>query len=188
MPRRYVDYLASDGFTDMNTISTIGSFLLGASTLPFLYNVMKSMRGPKVTTDDPWGYGRSLEWATSCPPPRHNFLELPRIRSESPGLRPALPARRRDGPADRGQEPARPGLGEPDLEGGTGGERDEGRGLAVRGRVLLLRDLGGRSTGMLAEEPVGTVALAFTAGLAFLVGYYLLFTARRIDPRPEDSK
>ena len=42
--------------------------------------------------------------------------------------------------------------------------------------------------GLLAEEPVGTVALAFTAGLAFLVGYYLLFTARRIDPRPEDSK
>jgi hypothetical protein len=42
--------------------------------------------------------------------------------------------------------------------------------------------------GLLAEEPVGTVALAFTAGLAFLIGYYLLFTARRIDPRPEDSK
>ena len=37
-----------------------------------------------------------------------------------------------------------------------------------------------------SEEPVGTVALAFTAGLAFLVGYYLLFTARRIDERPED--
>lgn len=41
--------------------------------------------------------------------------------------------------------------------------------------------------GVLAEEPVGTVALAFTAGLAFLIGYYMLFTARRIDPRPEDS-
>ena len=39
---------------------------------------------------------------------------------------------------------------------------------------------------LLAGEPVGTVALAFTAGLAFLVGYYLLFTARRIDERPED--
>ncbi len=37
--------------------------------------------------DDPWGYGRSLEWATtSCPPPRHNFLSLPRIRSESPAF------------------------------------------------------------------------------------------------------
>jgi hypothetical protein len=39
-----------------------------------------------------------------------------------------------------------------------------------------------------AEEPVGTVALAFTAGLAFLIGFYLLFTGTRIDPRPEDRK
>ena len=37
-----------------------------------------------------------------------------------------------------------------------------------------------------AEEPIGTVALGFCAALSFLVGYYLLFTARRIDPRPED--
>jgi hypothetical protein len=40
---------------------------------------------------------------------------------------------------------------------------------------------------LLSEEPVGTVALAFTSGLAFLTGYYLLFTARRIDRRPEDN-
>ena len=35
MPRRVADYLPSDGFTFLNQISTIGSFLLGASTLPF---------------------------------------------------------------------------------------------------------------------------------------------------------
>jgi Cytochrome c oxidase subunit IV len=40
---------------------------------------------------------------------------------------------------------------------------------------------------LLSEEVVGTVALAFTSGLAFLTGYYLLFTARRIDRRPEDT-
>ncbi|MER8183878.1 cytochrome c oxidase subunit I [Kitasatospora sp. NPDC094015] len=87
MPRRYADYLASDGFTTLNTVSTIGSFLLGLSTLPFLYNVWKTTKdGEKVEVDDPWGYGRSLEWATSCPPPRHNFVTLPRIRSESPAF------------------------------------------------------------------------------------------------------
>ncbi|MEU1050503.1 cytochrome ubiquinol oxidase subunit I, partial [Streptomyces sp. NPDC005897] len=42
--------------------------------------------GKKIEVDDPWGYGRSLEWATSCPPPRHNFRTLPRIRSESPAF------------------------------------------------------------------------------------------------------
>ncbi len=36
--------------------------------------------------DDPWGFGNSLEWATSCPPPRHNFTELPAIRSERPAF------------------------------------------------------------------------------------------------------
>ena len=60
--------------------------LLGASTLVFLYNVWKSRNHPLVNTDDPWGWGRSLEWATSCPPPRHNFTSIPRIRSESPAF------------------------------------------------------------------------------------------------------
>ncbi|MEU4894792.1 cytochrome c oxidase subunit I [Streptomyces sp. NPDC044780] len=87
MPRRYVDYLAADGFTTLNTVSTIGSFLLGLSTLPFVYNVWRTGKyGKRVATDDPWGWGRSLEWATSCPPPRHNFLTLPQIRSESPAF------------------------------------------------------------------------------------------------------
>ncbi|MFF8600302.1 cytochrome c oxidase subunit I [Streptomyces sp. NPDC015232] len=87
MPRRYADYLDADGFTALNTVSTIGAFLLGLSTLPFLYNVWHTWRyGEKVGTDDPWGFGRSLEWATSCPPPRHNFTEVPRIRSESPAF------------------------------------------------------------------------------------------------------
>ncbi|MDN3270627.1 cytochrome c oxidase subunit I [Streptomyces sp. MA15] len=87
MPRRYADYLAADGFTGLNTVSSIGAFLLGLSTLPFLYNVWKTaQKGEKIEVDDPWGYGRSLEWATSCPPPRHNFVTLPRIRSESPAF------------------------------------------------------------------------------------------------------
>jgi len=87
MPRRYADYLASDGFTALNSISTIGAYVLGASTLPFIWNVFKSYRfGEIVNVDDPWGYGNSLEWATSCPPPRHNFTELPRIRSERPAF------------------------------------------------------------------------------------------------------
>jgi cytochrome c oxidase subunit 1 len=87
MPRRYFDYLESDGFTTLNTISTIGAYILGASTLPFIYNVFKSYRyGETTDADDPWGYGSSLEWATTTPPPRHNFKELPRIRSERPAF------------------------------------------------------------------------------------------------------
>ncbi|EFV14338.1 cytochrome c oxidase subunit I [Segniliparus rugosus] len=87
MARRYADYLPSDGFTTLNMVSTVGAFILGASMIPFLWNVLRSARfGEPVEVDDPWGYGSSLEWATSCPPPRHNFLEIPRIRSERPAF------------------------------------------------------------------------------------------------------
>ncbi|HZX04627.1 cytochrome c oxidase subunit I [Kribbella sp.] len=86
MPRRYADYKPSDGFTTLNQVSSVGAFILGASMLPFFYNIYKSRRSPRVEVDDPWGWGRSLEWATSCPPPRHNFNSLPRIRSESPAF------------------------------------------------------------------------------------------------------
>ena len=78
MPRRYADYLPSDGFTTLNVVSTIGAFTLGISTLPFLWNVFRSYRyGEVVTVDDPWGFGNSLEWATSSPPPNYNFAFTP---------------------------------------------------------------------------------------------------------------
>jgi cytochrome c oxidase subunit 1 len=87
MPRRYADYLPEDGFQPYNIVSTLGAFILGASMIPFLWNVIITARSaPKIEVDDPWGYGNSLEWATSCPPPRHNFNSLPRIRSERPAF------------------------------------------------------------------------------------------------------
>ncbi|KJC63208.1 cytochrome c oxidase subunit I [Agreia bicolorata] len=87
MPRRYATYSPQDGFTSMNQVSTVGAFLLAASLVPFFLNVyITARRAPKVTVNDPWGYSRSLEWATSCPPPRHNFTSIPRIRSESPAF------------------------------------------------------------------------------------------------------
>ncbi|MBL7500671.1 cytochrome c oxidase subunit I [Frankia sp. CNm7] len=87
MPRRYADYGPGDGFTTLNTVSTAGAFFLALSTLPFMYNLWHSYKKGKITrVDDPWGFSNSLEWATSCPPPRHNFLSLPRIRSERPAF------------------------------------------------------------------------------------------------------
>jgi cytochrome c oxidase subunit 1 len=88
MPRRIANYPDLPHLaTTLNQISTIGSLILGASTFFFLYNVYKTARfGERVTVDDPWGWGNSLEWATSCPPPRHNFTSIPRIRSERPAF------------------------------------------------------------------------------------------------------
>jgi cytochrome c oxidase subunit 1 len=87
MPRRYASYSPDDGFTWMNQLSTIGSMILAVSMIPFLLNVyITARKAPKVTVNDPWGHGSSLEWATSCPPPRHNFTSIPRIRSERPAF------------------------------------------------------------------------------------------------------
>ena len=88
MPRRIANYPFLPGdVTALNQISSIGSWILGASTFFFLYNVYKTWKyGEQVTADDPWGYANSLEWATSCPPPRHNFTSIPRIRSERPAF------------------------------------------------------------------------------------------------------
>ncbi len=38
-----------------------------------------------------------------------------------------------------------------------------------------------------SKDPTGTTALALSVGLAFLTGFYLLFTGRRLPPRPEDN-
>ncbi|MCO5997844.1 aa3-type cytochrome oxidase subunit I [Actinoallomurus rhizosphaericola] len=85
MPRRYADY--PHRFAALNMISSIGAFLLGASTLAFLWNLYRTHRsGERVNVDDPWEFGGSLEWATSCPPPRHNFRAIAKIRSTRPAI------------------------------------------------------------------------------------------------------
>ena len=38
-----------------------------------------------------------------------------------------------------------------------------------------------------SKDPTGTTALALAVGLAFLTGFYLLFTGRRLPLRPEDN-
>ena len=86
MPRRIADYPASQGdWTMLNIVISVGSAILVLGILAFAWNVVRCIflgRG-RISGDDPWG-GYSLEWATSSPPPHHNFRAIPPIRSERP--------------------------------------------------------------------------------------------------------
>jgi heme/copper-type cytochrome/quinol oxidase subunit 1 len=81
MQRRIADY--PEQYSDLNVLSTVGSGIIAASVVVFAYNFFRSLRKGDPAGDDPW-QGHTLEWATSSPPPHHNFHRLPPIRSERP--------------------------------------------------------------------------------------------------------
>jgi cytochrome c oxidase subunit 1 len=83
MPRRVATYDPGLGWTTPNLVATVGYVVLALGVLVFLGNVVVSLVRRIPAGADPWG-GYSLEWATSSPPPEHNFERLPRIRSERP--------------------------------------------------------------------------------------------------------
>ncbi len=83
MPRRIAVYGADLHWSFLNLLSTIGAYVLAIGMLPFLWNVWISWRHGRVAGNNPWGAG-TLEWATTSPPPEHNFAALPPIRSERP--------------------------------------------------------------------------------------------------------
>jgi cytochrome c oxidase subunit 1 len=86
MSRRISRYPEHPGWGTLNLIETIGAGIIGLGVLVFVINVVISLRLREVAGEDPW-LGQSLEWATSSPPPPHNFdRPLPPVRSYSPLL------------------------------------------------------------------------------------------------------
>ncbi|MCS7070049.1 MAG: cbb3-type cytochrome c oxidase subunit I, partial [Anaerolinea sp.] len=74
MPRRVAVYAPE--FQSINALISIASFVLGLSTFIFLINVFVSVRAGKRVGANPWR-ALTLEWATSSPPPAHNFVGDP---------------------------------------------------------------------------------------------------------------
>jgi cytochrome c oxidase subunit 1 len=76
MPRRVADYAAR--FATWNLIISFASFLIGVSTLVFVYNMITSWRGGPHAVSNPWR-ALTLEWQVSSPPPIFNFDTIPTV-------------------------------------------------------------------------------------------------------------
>jgi cytochrome c oxidase subunit 1 len=85
MTRRVADYPERASLDWLNAVSSAGAAITGLAMLVFFWNLAVSLAAGRAAGDDPWG-GHTLEWATSSPPPRHNFDRLPPIRSFAPLL------------------------------------------------------------------------------------------------------
>ncbi|MEK3800141.1 cytochrome c oxidase subunit I [Peribacillus sp. FSL H8-0477] len=84
MPRRVFTYQKDLGWDTSNMISTVGAFLMAVGVLVMVYNIIiTSIKNEKVG-NDPWGDGRTLEWAIPSPPPFYNFKQLPLVRGLDP--------------------------------------------------------------------------------------------------------
>ncbi|MEM1172305.1 MAG: cytochrome c oxidase subunit I [Cyanobacteria bacterium P01_H01_bin.35] len=82
MLRRVSSYAPE--YTFWNVLASLGGFLLGMSTLPFILNMVSSWIQGKEATANPWR-AIGLEWMISSPPDVENFEELPIIISEPYG-------------------------------------------------------------------------------------------------------
>ncbi len=81
MPRRYYDYLPR--FTDLNVISTVGSWILAIGLIIMLWNLIRAKKTGEKVGRNPWG-SISMEWQTKSPPPLENFDKLPELNEGGP--------------------------------------------------------------------------------------------------------
>lgn len=82
MPRRVASY--DPEFAFWNVVASLGGFLLGMSTLPFILNMIGSWVQGEVAPKNPWR-AIGLEWLVSSPPTVENYEELPIVIAEPYG-------------------------------------------------------------------------------------------------------
>jgi cytochrome c oxidase subunit 1 len=80
MPRRYHAYAPE--FQVLNVMSTAGASILGLGYLIPLIYLLWSLRYGERAGNNPW-HAKGLEWETTSPPPKFNFVEQPVVTEEA---------------------------------------------------------------------------------------------------------
>jgi cytochrome c oxidase subunit 1/cytochrome c oxidase subunit I+III len=148
MPRRIYTYPAGIGWTTVNLVTTIGSYVFAVGVLLFLVNLVWSFRRGPPAGPNPWD-APTLEWATSSPPPAYNFAVLPSVGSRHP-------------------------LWEHRLSGASGGAVDRGPELAEGRETLGVTPLDAEPSEVLVMP--GDSLFPFLLAVAMLVAFYGLLT------------
>ena len=76
MPRRTQTYVEGIGLELWNMLSTAGTFVMGAGLILLAINIIHGLTRGEKAGNDPWD-ARTLEWATTSPPPHHDFDRQP---------------------------------------------------------------------------------------------------------------
>ena len=80
MPRRVFTYGADQGWDLYNLISSIGAIFMALGVIVLVVNIIMTIVKNEKVGRDPWGDGRTLEWAIPQPVPFYNFKQTPLVR------------------------------------------------------------------------------------------------------------
>jgi heme/copper-type cytochrome/quinol oxidase subunit 1 len=86
----FLDQPAGLAYTDddlviWNLISLVGHSLMALTVVGFVGLLLLSLRGDGAVGDDPWD-AQTVEWTTTSPAPRDNFVDVPVVHSAEPLL------------------------------------------------------------------------------------------------------
>ena len=88
MPRRIYGYEAQDGWTWMNLLSSVGSFIMVIGIGLLLIDLVVQLRYGRRARRDPWR-ATTLEWAMPIPPRPYNFASIHHLDTHGDQVAPA---------------------------------------------------------------------------------------------------